>query len=127
MTHSLYHSSVHPFPSMARPAVHHPASDRVPNYLVRRALAAALMVVVLTVSVGILVLLAGLGGRPASASRAEPAITQSSVIHVARAGDTLWSIAQANHGTVGLDRYVDALISLNGGTEVQIGQAIQLP
>jgi len=123
MTHSLYHSSVHPFPSMARPTV----APQRPNYTARRLLAAVFMVVVLTLAVGILVLLAGLGGRPASASQAEPAITQSSGVHVARAGDSLWSIAQANHGAVGLDRYVDALIRLNGGTAIQVGQAIRLP
>ncbi|MET0911612.1 MAG: LysM peptidoglycan-binding domain-containing protein [Ilumatobacteraceae bacterium] len=120
MTHSLYHSSVSPFPSMARPAVR-------PNYLARRTLVAALMLATLILAVAVFVLLAGLGGRPASASQAEPAITQTSGIHVAAAGDSLWSIAESYRGDVGIDRYVDALISLNGGTAVQIGQAVHLP
>jgi len=127
MTHSLYHSSVHPFPSMARPALRQPASARVPNFLARRALAAAVMLVVVVLAVGILVLLAGLGGRPASASQAEPATSNGASVYVASPGDSLWSVAEANHGDVGIDRYVDALIDLNGGTDVQIGQAIRLP
>jgi Tfp pilus assembly protein FimV len=129
MTHSLYHSSVHPFPSMVRP---NPTRLRAsqPDYRARRAVAAALALTLLAVMVGALVLLAGLGGRPASASQAEPAISQTShtpAIYVARAGDSLWSIAEAHRGDVGLDRYVDTLIDLNGGTAVQIGQAIRLP
>ena len=126
MAHSLYHSSVHPFPSMVRPTTTRLPSSR-PNFLARRVIAVVLMFVVLAVAVGALVLLAGLGGRPASASQAEPAITQFSGVHVARAGDSLWSIAEANHGDVAIDGYVDALIDLNGGTDVQIGQAIHLP
>ena len=73
------------------------------------------------------ILLAGLGGRPASASQAEPAITQTSGVHVAQAGESLWSIAEEHRGDVGIDRFVEALIDLNGGTAVQIGQAIHLP
>ena len=121
MTHSLYHSSVSPFPSMERPAAVRP------NYVARRALAVGLMLVTLILAVAVFVLLAGLGGRPASASQAEPAISNIASVYVASAGDSLWSIAEANHGDVGLDRYVDALIDLNGGTDVQVGQAIQLP
>jgi hypothetical protein len=98
-----------------------------PNYLARRALAALLALIAVTTLVAALILLAGLGGRPASASQAEPAISNNASMYVASAGDSLWSIADANHGDVGIDRYVDALIDLNGGTDVQIGQAIQLP
>ena len=46
---------------------------------------------------------------------------------MAAAGDSLWSIAQANHGDVSIDRYVDALIDLNGGTDIAVGQAVRLP
>ena len=48
-------------------------------------------------------------------------------VHVAAPGDTLWSIAQQYRGDVGRDRYVDALIDLNGDTSIQVGQAIRLP
>jgi hypothetical protein len=121
MTYSLYHSSVSPLPSMVRPRTVRP------NYLARRALAAVLAFVTLVLTLGVLLLLAGLGGRPASASQAEPAITQTSGVHVAQAGESLWSIAEEHRGDVGIDRFVEALIDLNGGTAVQIGQAIHLP
>ena len=136
MAHSLshsspYHSAVHPFPSMSRPIVaraNNPQSrSNGPNYLARRALAAVLALIAVTMLVAAFILLAGLGGRPASASQAEPATSHSASAYVASAGDSLWSVAEAHHGDVDLDRYVDALIDLNGGTDVQIGQAIRLP
>lgn len=47
--------------------------------------------------------------------------------HVARAGDSLWSIADEHRGEVGRDRYVRALIELNGSTAIIVGQAVTLP
>ncbi len=121
MSHSLYYPSVTSSPSMPCP----PA----PNYVVRRLAVGALVLLAVTAVVAItaLGLPAGPGGRPASASRAEPAHISSAAIYVAVPGDSLWSIARAYHGEVGLDRYVDTLIDLNGGTSVQIGQAVRLP
>ncbi len=87
---------------------------------------AALVASVLFVAVMVIGLLAGSGGRPASASRAEPANTITAT-HVAVKGDSLWSIAETHRGDVGMDRFLDALIDLNGGTSVQIGQAVRLP
>jgi hypothetical protein len=98
-----------------------------PNFVVRRALAVVLVFLTLAVAVGVLVLLAGLGGRPASASQAEPAISPTAAAYVAQPGDSLWSIARAHRGDVSLDRYVDTLIDLNGGTDIQVGQAVRLP
>ena len=44
------------------------------------------------------------------------------------AGDTLWSIAERYHGDVAIQRYVDALVDLNGGsTEIDTGQLVRLP
>jgi hypothetical protein len=128
---SPYQSAVHPFPSMARPAVlraHGPQTvSSEPNYLARRALAALVAFIAVTMLFAAFILLAGLGGRPASASQAEPATSNHASVYVAAAGESLWSIAEAHRGDVQIDRYVDALIDLNGGTDVQIGQAIQLP
>jgi hypothetical protein len=144
MSHSVYHSSVNLPPCMPRPATRRHAGGRRtrkqrrlhgrrPNYGRRRVVAALLagvsavvVGVVLFVAILAIGLLAGSGGRPASASRAEPANTAATT-YVAVAGDSLWSIAEANHGEVDIDWYVEALIDINGGTSVQIGQAVGLP
>ena len=127
MAHSLYHSSVHPFPSMVRPTATRLPRSR-PNYLVRRVLAVVLMFVALV--------RCGRGARSAGRSRGATCLrlpgrasnlADRRGVHVAQPGDSLWSIAEAHRGDVAIDRYVDALIDLNGGTDVQIGQAIHLP
>jgi nucleoid-associated protein YgaU len=104
----------------------------VPNYTIRRAAAALVMLAVLAagaVGVGEVVgAVADLGGRPAAASEVASASGDSTPsVHVAGPGDTLWSIAQQYRGSVGRDRYVDALIDLNGDTSIQVGQAVRLP
>jgi LysM repeat protein len=133
MTHSLYHSSVAAFPAMIRPPVADTPADNsadahcVPNFAARRIAALTIVVATVIFLLTVLVLLAGLGGRPASASQTGPAISSTPAVHVASAGDTLWSIAQEHHGEVALERYVDALVDINGGTDVQIGEAVRLP
>lgn len=67
--------------------------------------------------------LAGSGGVPASAAVSQPARRTI----VAQPGDTLWSIAADHRGGVALTRYVDKLVSLNGGASLQIGQSVVLP
>jgi hypothetical protein len=130
---SPYHATVVGLPSMQRPAA--PRGLR-PNYAARRVMAVAVMFVVLLVALAVLVLLAGLGGRPASASQAEPAhisadgsaaAVRAAMAYVAGPGDTLWSVASTHHGSAPLDAYLDALIDLNGGTTVQVGQVVHLP
>ena len=69
--------------------------------------------------------LAGSGGVPASAAVSQPA--QAGTRVVARAGDTLWSIASAHHGEISIMRYVDTLVDLNGGPTIQAGQEVILP
>lgn len=103
-----------------------------PNYLARRVMVVVVAVAVIAASavavgqtVGALV---DLGGRPAAASEiAAPGAVAAPRLHVAASGDTLWSIAESYRGTTLRDRYVDALIDLNGGTTVQVGQAVRLP
>ena len=77
----------------------------------------------------VLGLLAAPGGDPASASGSVPAsnAVDAALAYVARPGDSLWSIAVDHHGSAALDRYVDALIRLNGGTAIQVGQTVRLP
>jgi nucleoid-associated protein YgaU len=83
----------------------------------------AAIVLVLLVSTGHVV--ANRGGAPASTPAVRPA--NSSVVYVVQAGDTLWSIGQRFHGNTALADYVDALVSANGGTEIQLSQALTLP
>jgi Tfp pilus assembly protein FimV len=108
----------------------------VPNYALRRVAAAVVALAVLAagaVGVGEVVgALADLGGRPAAASEVAPTSGASTAsitprVHVAAPGDTMWSIAQQYRGEVGRDRYVDALIDLNGAAGIQVGQAVRLP
>jgi Tfp pilus assembly protein FimV len=107
--------------------------DLVPNYAVRRLLAAVVALAVLALgaiavveTVGALV---DLGGRPAAASEipASGSAPAAPSLHVAAPGDTMWSIAERYRGEVSRDRFVDALIDLNGGTVIQVGQPVRLP
>lgn len=98
-----------------------------PNYTGRRIVAALVLgVVVVLVASALSSLLASLGGVPASAAETRPAVSSVST-HVARPGDTMWSISAAYHGDVEPSRYLDALIRLNGGSAIIAGQAVQLP
>ena len=112
-------------------ATHGRRAARVPvaTYRRRRAVAALLVAGALSAaglgSLGALGVLTGPGGVPASAAGAG---TAPPVIHVrAEAGDSLWSIAERFHGDAGLQRYVDALVDLNGGTAIAAGQLVRLP
>lgn len=104
-----------------------------PNYAFRRlvvGLVTALLVVAVAISSATAIgSLTGLGGRPAAASETASAVSSSSntSVYVAARGDSLWSIAESHRGSIGRDRYIDALIDLNGGTAIQAGQAIRLP
>lgn len=102
---------------------------RVPNYALRRVVVggavAVALVFGLAVSVGVL---AGFSGATASAAAdASADIVPAPTVHVAQPGDTLWSIAGEYRGDVDRSRYIDALIGLNGGTDVQAGAAVWLP
>ncbi|HZX54846.1 MAG TPA: LysM domain-containing protein [Ilumatobacteraceae bacterium] len=89
----------------------------------------AAIVLVLLVSTGHVV--ANRGGAPAStpAIRLANAAATGSVdtTYVVQAGDTLWSIGQRFHGHTALAEYVDALVAANGGSQIQVAQALALP
>ena len=110
--------------------MHPEPTEFLPNYTARRFLVAVVALAVLAAGVIAVVETVGalvdLGGRPAAASEITSAVTGPST-HVAAPGDTLWAIAEQYRGDVGRDRYVDALIDLNGGTTIQVGQSIRLP
>ena len=102
-----------------------------PDYVARRFVAIVLVAVVFTVvfAVASVAVSAAVdsGGRPAVASDFPSAGADIVRTHVAQPGDTLWSIADVYRGDVGQGRFVDALIDANGGTVIQIGQAVRLP
>ena len=93
----------------------------------RRRLVVGGILAFMTVSVGLAVneVLAGASGVTASAAVAGAAPVRSTV--TAQPGDTLWAIARVHHGDIDLDRYLDRLITLNGGPSIQVGQAVVLP
>jgi Tfp pilus assembly protein FimV len=70
---------------------------------------------------------AGPGAAPAAAAGAAPPAPAARAVHVANRGDTLWAIAHEYRGEVAHDAYLEALIRLNGGTRIEVGQAVQLP
>jgi len=103
-------------------------------YARRRVMALlSLAAIVLVLFLGAGHVVANRGGAPASASMIRPATSAAVLppaaahVYVAQAGDTLWSIGQRFHGHMALADYVDALVEANGGTEIQVSQAIALP
>ena len=91
---------------------------------VRRRLGALVFATALVASVGIVAGdgLADRGGDPASTSAAG----RSAATYVVQPGDTLWAIAERlGHGSIAL--YVDALVTLNGGSVIVPGQLLRLP
>lgn len=96
----------------------------------------AAIVLVLFVGAGHVV--ANRGGAPASASMIRPASAGATSapapvapvaanLYIVQPGDTLWSIGERFHGHAALVDYVDSLVAANGGTELQVSQALALP
>lgn len=111
-------------PTGCQPADRRPVSAA--TYRRRRAVVGTILAVI--VAIGIVVahdVLAGSGSVPASAAPSQPAHVRASI--TAQPGDTLWSIARAHRGDVPITRYVDKLVSLNGGASIQAGQSVVLP
>lgn len=110
--------------------VRRPASRR-PNYGVRRLGATGVLVVGLFVAAHAFGAAAAFfGSNPvlADGSGAErAAVVVSLDTHVAREGDSLWVIADQYRSGTDRESYIDALVELNGGTAVQVGQAVLLP
>lgn len=82
----------------------------------------ALITVVVALWAGAGNVLANRGGAPASTSAVRPATP-----YIVHAGDTMWSIAQHFRGQASQVGYVDALIAVNGGSSLQVGQVLTLP
>jgi len=112
--------------------------NRRPGHMVylRRRVLVALIAVALIVLVAIAAgtVLADRGTVPASSPTIRPAPAAAQVaaqapesLYVVQAGDTLWAIAEGHHGSSSVSGYLDRLIERNGGTHLQIGQALTLP
>ncbi|MEO5901598.1 MAG: LysM peptidoglycan-binding domain-containing protein [Ilumatobacteraceae bacterium] len=98
------------------------ASD-TPNYVRRRVVVVGLLVFALAlVLFGAGGVLASRGGDPASTPAARPATS-----YIVRPGDTLWSLANTFHGPWSRASYLDRLLDGNGGSEIQVGQLLELP
>jgi hypothetical protein len=93
----------------------------------------SLVAIVLVLLLGAGHVVANRGGAPASASMIRPATavvataSLSTDLYIVKAGDTLWSIAERFHDGTPLVDYVDSLVAANGGTELQVSQALALP
>lgn len=84
--------------------------------------------------------LANRGGVPASASAVRPdaaaaplaaaassAAASAAPGYIVQPGDTLWSIAARLRGGESQADYVAALVEVNGGASLQVGQVLRLP
>lgn len=116
---------------------------RVPSrqtYLRRRLVAGLIALGALIVVIVAMSALTGRGGNPASAATARPlsgleagpvaqvaASTSAVATYLVQPGDTMWSIAAQLRGQQSRTSYVDALIKLNGGTSLAVGQLLRLP
>lgn len=75
--------------------------------------------------------LVGSGGEPASAAGAQRSPSERSV--AAKPGDSLWTIAStayqadAGPGDVLFMTYLEEVVALNGGTDLQPGDDVLLP
>jgi LysM repeat protein len=70
--------------------------------------------------------LADRGGDPASTSAAGRT-SATAATYTVQPGDTLWAIAERMHPGGDITLYVDALVTLNGGSVIVPGQQLRLP
>jgi len=92
----------------------------------RRVVGALVAVILVALGVGAQAAVGGPSGGPASAAGTGSIGVQSRSVLV-RPGDSLWAIAAEHHGDVDIRHYLDALIELNDGTVIHVGQLVTLP
>mgnify|MGYP003947000677 CR=1 FL=1 len=108
------------------------------TYLRRRLVAGLLALGALILVIVAMSALTGRGGNPASAATARPFSASAappvaqlagsaSATYLVQPGDTMWSIAAQLRGQQSRTSFVDALIKLNGGTSLTVGQLLRLP
>ena len=102
--------------------------DMAAVYLRRRVVVASALAVALFLVLGGLLLagrvMAGRGGVPASVPTAQPVHAPP---YVVQPGDNLWSIAERFAGERSVTSYLEALIRVNGGPDLDVGQRLELP
>lgn len=98
-----------------------------PRYGRRRLVAGIVASIALVVGVGALEAAWSSAGGASSVGATPSGVATQAGVHVASPGDTLWSIADTYRGEVDRSAYVTALVRLNGGAGIQVGQAVQLP
>ena len=91
----------------------------------RRVVAVAVAIAIAVLCFGVQAALTGPGSGPASAAGTVAVAGVRSVR--AEPGDSLWSIAVEYRGAVDINRYIDKLVALNGGTAIDAGQLVRLP
>jgi hypothetical protein len=91
----------------------------------RRVVGVAIAMFVAALSLAVQAAIDGPGSGPASAAGAGTVVGSRTVR--AMPGDSLWNIAEDHHGDVDINRYVDELVELNGGTSIVVGQRVRLP
>lgn len=56
-----------------------------------------------------------------------PPAAAGSVQYIVQPGDSLWSLAELFHGQRSISGWVDAMVDVNGGALLQVGQLLTLP
>lgn len=91
----------------------------------RRRLGVVVASAVTVLTLGAQATITGSGRGPAAAAGVGVAAPERTVR--ATAGESLWTIAEEHRGDVDINRYIDELVELNGGTSIQVGQLVRLP
>ena len=91
----------------------------------RRIVGVAVAIAVTVLTLGAQATFTGSGSGPASAAGAGAVVPERTVR--VRSGDSLWTIAEDHRGAVEINRYIDKLVELNGGTTIHVGQFVRLP
>jgi hypothetical protein len=98
------------------------------RYMVRRLVAALVLVAALAGSWAALSVMSSIELPPGSTSSvAMPQIVSGESVYVAGPGDTLWKIARALQPTGDVRPLVRELSELNGGSGLEVGQPVRLP
>lgn len=104
-------------------AAERPDAPDAPDYVRRRLMVVGLLIFALAlVLFGAGQVVASRGGDPASTSAARPATP-----YIVQPGDTLWSLANTFHGPWSRLSYLDRLLDGNSGSELRVGQLLELP